>query len=228
MSEFSFNIEAQPDYAALSVVVPKGKTLKVEASAMASMDLSLKMKTRLKGGFKRFLAKESFFLNEYTADGVDSEIVIAPGPPGDIGHYYVDGGKELFLTSTSYLASDTGVQIDSKFQGLAKGFFSGEGLFIMKCSGKGNVWFNTYGALFDVDVKGEYVVDTGHIVGFTEGLDYSVSRIGGYKSLFFSGEGFVARFKGEGKVWIQTKQPFALVNWADQFRIVKRSNNDYS
>ena len=63
----------------------------------------------------------------------------------------------------------------------------------MKCSGIGDLWFNTYGAIFSVDVKGDYIVDTGHIVAFTDGLEYSISKVGGYKSLFFSGEGFVCQ-----------------------------------
>jgi len=225
MNSFKYKIEANPDFSFLSVTIPAGETLKVEASAMASMDNNLKMTTRLKGGFSRFLAKESIFLNEFKAEGMDGEISIAPGPSGDVAYYQIKAGENFFLTSTSYLASSMGVNVETKFQGMAKGFFSGEGLFIMRCSGTGDLWFNTYGALFEVDVKDEYVVDTGHIVAFTDGLDYSISRIGGYKSLFFSGEGFVARFKGQGRVWIQTKQPFALVSWADRYRIAKRSNN---
>ena len=70
-----------------------------------------------------------------------------------------------------------------------------ESFFLIRCSGHGDVWFNCFGAMFEIDVVDEYIIDTGHIVAFTEGLDYKISKIGGYKSLFFSGEGFVARFK---------------------------------
>ena len=94
----------------------------------------------------------------------------------------------------------------------------------MEMSGVGSLWFNYYGGIFSVDVVGEYVVDTGHIVAFTEGLDYSISRIGGYKSLFFSGEGFVCKFTGQGKVWIQTKNSMALVSWADSFRRIEKKS----
>ena len=87
------------------------------------------------------------------------------------------------------------------------------------------IWFNCYGAMFEVDVKDEYIVDTGHIVAFTETLQYDISSIGGYKSLFFSGEGFVARFRGQGKGWVQTKKPLSLVAWADRFRRIERSNS---
>ena len=101
--------------------------------------------------------------------------------------------------------------------GLTKGFFSGQRLFLIRASGTGDLWFNTFGALVPVDVDGEYVVDTGHIVAFTEGLDYRVASVGGYKSLFFSGEGLVCRFSGRGRVWIQTRRIGAFASWVFPF-----------
>lgn len=221
----NFDIEGQPDYALLNVDIPKSQTLMVEASAMATMDTNLEMKSTMKGGLKRFLNRESIFINRFTAVGAPGQISIAPGLPGDIGHYQIQSGENFYLTGASFLASEESVQQDTKWQGLKKGFFSGESFFLIRCHGEGIVWFNCYGAMFEIDVIDEYIIDTGHIVAFTEGLDYNISKIGGYKSLFFSGEGFVARFKGQGKVWVQTKTPMGFVQWADQFRIVQRNNN---
>lgn len=220
---YTYTIQCSSEFSFLTVNIPADQMLKVEASSMASMDSHVSLKTRLKGGFKRFLARESVFINEYTACGADGEISIAPGPSGDVIHQSIAPEAAFYLSSSSYVASTPGVTIDTKFQGLVKGFFSGESLFLIKCSGSGDLWFNTYGAIFSVDVRGEYIVDTGHIVAFTEGLSYDISRVGGYKSLFFSGEGLVCRFKGEGKVWIQTRNPGALINWAHGFRPVKSS-----
>jgi len=78
--------------------------------------------------------------------------------------------------------------------------------------------------MIPIDVAGQYVVDTGHIVAFTEGLQYQVGRIGGYKSLFFSGEGLVCRFTGTGRVWIQTRKLGAFSNWVYPFRPVRRGD----
>ena len=87
------------------------------------------------------------------------------------------------------------------------------------------MWFNSYGAIIEIDVDGDYVVDTGYIVAFQEGLDYSITKVGGFKSLFFSGEGLVCRFSGKGKVWIQTRQVPALSWFLRPFRpIEKRSS----
>ncbi len=225
MSVYPFSISSSPDFAFLDIEIPPNQMLKVEASAMAAMDSNVVMKTKMKGGLSRFLSKESVFINEFTAQGGMGRIQIAPGPAGDLSHHSITDDSSIFLTASSFVAATPGVTIDTKFQGLMKGFFSGESLFLMRCSGNGDLWFNTYGGLFAVNVEDEYVVDTGHIVAFTEGLDYDISRIGGYKSLFFSGEGFICRFKGNGKVWIQSRNPLGLIAWAHGFRRVQRSSN---
>lgn len=219
--EFEHTIEGRPDFSFLTVQVPANQTLKVEASAMATMDTNMQMKTKMGGGLARLLTGESLFVNEFTAANAPGSIGIAPGAPGDLEHVYLDGDT-IYLQSSGYVASGMGVTLDSQWQGL-KGFFSGEGLFLIKCSGKGDLWFNTFGAMFCMNVSGSYVVDTGHIVAFTDGLQYQIGRIGGYKSLFFSGEGLVCKFSGQGKVWIQTRKLGAFANWAQAFRPV--SNN---
>ena len=225
MNDINFEIKAAPDYGFLIISLPKDRTIKVEAGSMAAMDTNISMKTKLSGGLSRFLTKESLFINEFTAKEGEGEISIAPATSGDIKHYCLND-ETIYLQGSSFLASDTSIKFETKFQGFAKGFFSGESLFLIKCSGTGDLWFNTFGAVLEVDIRDEYIVDTGHIVGFTSGLDYQISRIGGYKSLFFSGEGFVCRFKGQGKVWIQTKNPSGLISWADQYRIIDQSTNN--
>ena len=55
------------------------------------------------------------------------------------------------------------------------------------------------------ELNGETIrVDTGCIVGFTSGIDYSIERAGNLKSMFFGGEGlFLATLKGKGKIYLQ-------------------------
>jgi len=216
---YTFRIDGKPDYAFLTVQLPANQTLKVEASAMATMDVHIKMKTKLKGGIGRMLTGENLFLNEFTAQNAPGEIGVAPATPGDLMYQYLDGAP-IYLQNTAFVACSMDVSVETKWQGLLKGFFSSEGLFLIRCSGKGDLWFNTYGASIEIDVTEDYVVDTGNIVAFTEGLEYKITKVGGYKSLFFSGEGFVCRFSGKGKVWIQTRTPSAFVSWANWFRPV--------
>jgi uncharacterized protein (TIGR00266 family) len=220
-SDYEYAISAKPDFSFLSVRLKPEQTLKVEASAMAIMDTNLRMKTKMRGGFARFLTGESVFLNEFTADKGPGEIGIAPGSPGDMEHLYLEN-TTVYLQNSAFLASSPGIKIESKWQGFVKGFFSGQKLFLIRCSGQGDLWFNTYGALIPVDVSGEYIVDTGHVVGFTDGLQYQVSKVGGYKSLFFSGEGLVCKFTGQGRVWIQTRKIGAFGSWVRPFRPKKK------
>jgi len=217
---YQFTIEGQPDYSFATVQIPANQTIKVEASAMATMDTNLKMKTKFKGGVGRFITGESLFINEFTAENVPGEIGIAPGSPGDMAHVYLNN-ETIYLQNSAFVASGGDVLAETKWQGLAKGFFSGENLFLIRCSGQGDLWFNTYGAMIEIDVEDDYVVDTGNIVAFTDGLDYQITKVGGYKSLFFSGEGFVCRFKGKGRVWIQTRGVDALTAWAHWYRPIK-------
>ena len=220
--EHEFRVECKPDFAYLTVQIPANQTLKVEASAMATMSTNMVMKTKMKGGLSRFLGGENLFINEFTAQGGPGEIGIAPGSPGDLEYCYLDGTKEIFLQSSAYVGSGMSVEVDSKWQGF-KGFFSGEGLFLLRCTGRGDLWFNTYGAIIEVPVDGNYVVDTGHVVAFTGGLQYGVESVGGLKSLFLSGEGLVCRFSGQGKVWIQTRHPTAFAQWTFPFRPTKNN-----
>lgn len=220
---FDFAFEGKPDYGFVNVQIPAGDTIKVEASAMATMDTNVSMKTKFKGGLSRIFQGESLFINEFTAQGGAGEIGIAPAAPGDLEHVYLQD-QAIYLQSSAFVASGMDVKIETKFQGLMKGFFSGESLFLIKCSGVGDLFFNSYGGIIEIDVEDNYVVDTGHIVAFTEGLDYNVNSVGGLKSLFFSGEGLVCKFSGKGKVWIQTRKVMPLAWWVHPFRRVESKN----
>jgi uncharacterized protein (AIM24 family) len=67
-------------------------------------------------------------------------------------------------------------------------------------------------------------------VAFEDTLNYNVELIGGlsFKNLktgIFGGEGLVCRFRGQGKLWIQSRQLIPLLNFLDPFRPVKSSSD---
>ena len=74
--KFKHNIDHKPDYSFLTVRIPAGETLKVEASAMATMDTNIQMKTKFKGGLGRFITGESLFINEFTAQNGSGEMKV--------------------------------------------------------------------------------------------------------------------------------------------------------
>ncbi|MCG8367310.1 MAG: TIGR00266 family protein [Pseudanabaenales cyanobacterium] len=228
-AEIIYEIQHSPAYAALTITLQAGQMVLVESGAMAAMDPWIEMKSKVKGGLMkglgRMLGGESLFMSEFTAQGRPGDLYIAPGVPGDIQHYRLDGSKGLMVQSSGFVAANPGVQIDSKFQGV-RGFFSGESLFLLRVVGEGDFWFSSFGAVLEIPVKGDYVVDTGYIVAFEDTLDYNVELLGGlsFKGLrtgILGGEGLVSRFRGEGKLWIQSRNLYPFINFLNPFRPVK-------
>lgn len=228
-SEINYRIENNPAYAFLILTLQANQMVMVESGAMAAMDSWIKMKSKMKGGLGksigRMLGGESLFLSEFTAQNQAGELYLSPGVPGDVAHYVLTGNNNLMIQSSGFVACGAEVEIDTKFQGF-KGFFSGESLFLLKATGQGDVWFSSYGAILEVDVRGSYVVDTGYIVAFEDTLNYNVEIMGGlsFKNLrtgILGGEGFVCRFSGNGKLWIQSRNLYPLMNFLNPFRPVK-------
>ena len=222
-----YEILSKPSYSAVEVHLEQGETIVSDSGAMAWMDTTITTKTSTRGGAlqglkRKFLAGESLFQNTHTATDGPGTIAFAGGSAGDIDVVELDGG-ELFLEKGAYLASDQGVTCDSKWSGL-KGFFN-EGLFILRCTGTGTLFFNSYGDLQEIDVDGEYVVDNGYAVAWEPTLDFRLSRARRIRSFLF-GDQIILRFSGRGKLWVQSRSPQSLANWAHPFRRVKRRNNN--
>jgi len=221
------SIEIKPEYAMLDVVLEPGEKLIAESGAMVGMDTHLKMKAGSRGGMlkglkRKVMGGESFFQTTFTGGDRPGRVLLAPGAPGDIEEMTLGPGQHLMLQSSAFMACTDGIGLDTKWGG-AKGFFSGTGMFLLKTAGPGTVWFSSFGALRPVEVRDEYVVDTGHIVAFQETLNYSISKVGGLKGLLFSGEGLVARFKGQGTLWLQTRNPSSFAACLSPFRPVNNS-----
>jgi uncharacterized protein (TIGR00266 family) len=102
------------------------------------------------------------------------------------------------------VGSDAGLKLDTQFQGL-KGLFTGEGLFFLHVSGAGTLVVSAFGALDEVPLDGELIVDSGHVVAFEETLSYSLGKAGGsWLQSFLGGEGVVMRFRGRGRLLVQS------------------------
>lgn len=223
------DVFGKPDFPAVRVLLEAGEKIRAEAGAMVSMSSNMKLETKMQGGLlsaakRSLLGGESLFTNTFWPEGAAGEIVFAPNMPGDLAHRSMKG-ESFFMSSGAYVAGSEEVAIDSKWGG-AKSFFGGEGLFILKATGTGDLFFSSFGAIHEVDVDGEYICDTGHIVGFEESLTYKIDKVGGLKSLFLSGEGLVCRFQGRGKLYLQTRGPCGFAAWCHQFRRVERSNSN--
>jgi len=179
--------------------------------ASANVDIDVKVRTKgggLLSGLKRMVGGESFFLSTYrTQDGRAGEVGLAPTLSGEIRKVELDGGGRWLCAGGSFLACDGDLALDTRFQGL-RGLFSGESLFFVEVGGRGTLLVNAYGRVSELVVEDELVVDTGHVVAFEESLSYQLTKMGrSWIQSYLSGEGFVLRFRGTGRLLVQSHNP---------------------
>ena len=93
-----------------------------------------------------------------------------------------------------------------KILGAGKRMITGEGFILQSIQGDGLSFIHAGGTVVKKELKNETLkVDTGCLVGFTEGIDYNIERAGNLKSMFFGGEGlFLATLRGTGTVYLQS------------------------
>ncbi len=219
-----FEIDGNPDYGQLG---PDERFI-AEGGAMVWMSDNLELTTSARGGalsgLKRaVLTGESFFQNTFKAQRGPGLLGLAPAQPGDIVAHDLDD-DELLLEKGAYLASTAGLATNADFQGL-RGLFN-EGLFVLRVSGTGTLYFNGYGDIEEVEVDGTYIVDNGHAVAWEPALDYELTRAASIRSFFFSDQ-ILMRFSGQGKLWVQSRNPRTLADWVYPFRHKRqqKSNN---
>jgi uncharacterized protein (TIGR00266 family) len=204
------NILYRPAHTMAQIWLAPNESVIAESGAMVGMSPNVQIQTSSGGGLmkglKRLFGGESFFRNTFTAAGGNGEVLLAHSLCGDMATLEMNQAG-YFIQNSCYIASSPGVEIDSKWKG-AKGFFSGSGAFTLKATaqGPGQVIIGAFGGLQEIPVNGDFVIDTGHLVAWDASLTYKVGKSGaGWIASFLSGEGLVCHFKGQGRVWIQTR-----------------------
>lgn len=181
----------------------------------SNVEVDVTTKSRGQGGvlsgLKRLVARETFFFSTYRVRGAEpGEVGLAPTHMGSIRSIEVTPDCGWLCTGGSYLGSGSGLQLDTQFQGL-KGFLTGESLSFVTARGSGPLLVSAFGQLAEVEVDASLIVDTGHVVAFTEGLQYAIDKVGGgWLKTWLSGEGFVLRFSGRGRILLQSHNPDRL------------------
>ena len=215
-----YKIKYDPSYAMLVVNLDAGERITGEAGAMTYMTPTIEVMTRRRErsilgtiGLK-ILGGQSFFVNDYIAQGGPGQLGLAAAPVGDIQTLKVESGRGFIIQKAAYLASSENVELDVKWEGFTKGLF-GQGLFMIRVYGEGDLFINTFGAIdrHELGSGEELVVDNFHLVAFSDSCNYEVQKIGGWKETILSGEGFITRITGPGEVYIQTKNLREFVDW---------------
>jgi len=219
---YSWQVHYTGAFALAVIDLQPEQAISAESGAMVSMSANVELDSQLKGGvfgaLKRAVGGESAFVSTFTARGKSGEVTLAPGAPGDI--YGIEMDNQTFhVQSSSYLAGDTSLTVDTKFGG-AKSFFGGEGLFVLQVSGTGLLLVSSFGAIHRKTLTAgeQYVVDTGHLVAWEGRMQYTLRKAasGFFKSML-SGEGFVAEFTGPGEILIQTRNLAAFAGLLKPF-----------
>ncbi len=208
----------------LEIELDPNETVIAEAGAMVYMEEAIAFETKMGDGSEpdqgllgklfsagtRLLTGESLFLTHFTHRGGSgtSKVAFSAPYPGTI--IAVDLGtlpQGLIVQKDGFLAAARGTKLSLHFnQKLGSGLFGGEGFILQKLTGDGKAFVHAGGTIIEKQLRNEVLrVDTGCVVAFEPGLEFSVARAGGLKSMVFGGEGLLlATLRGTGRVWLQS------------------------
>jgi len=207
----------------LVIELDPGETVIAEAGAMNFMEEGIEFESKLGDGADpdegffgkmfsagvRMVTGESLFMTHFTHGGSGKARVgfAAPYPGTVIPVDLSQAGGGIICQKDSFLCAARGTKVSVTFsKKIGAGLFGGEGFVLQKLEGDGLAFMHAGGAVMRRELNGETLrVDTGCIVGFSAGVNYSIERAGSLKSMLFGGEGmFLATLQGHGTVWLQS------------------------
>ena len=212
------------DIQVLEIELDPNETVIAEAGAMVYMEEAIAFETKMGDGSEpeqgfmgkllsagtRLVTGESLFLTHFTHRGSTGKSKVAfsaPYPGTIIAVNLRDMPQGLIVQKDGFLAAARGTKISLHFnQNFGAGFFGGEGFILQKLTGDGKAFVHAGGTIIEKHLHNELLrVDTGCVVAFEPGIDFSVARAGGLKSMIFGGEGLMlATLRGTGRVWLQS------------------------
>ncbi|MCJ8166805.1 TIGR00266 family protein [Pontibacter sp. E15-1] len=212
------------DIQVLEVELDPQETVIAEAGAMVYMEEGIEFAAKMGDGSNpnqgffgklvsagsRMITGESLFMTHFTHRGHGKSRVAFSAPyPGTI--LPIDlrqmRNSSLIAQKDAFLAAALGTKLSIHFnQKFGSGLFGGEGFILQKMQGDGMAFIHAGGTVVEKQLNNQTLrVDTGCVVAFEEGIDFSVQRAGGLKSMIFGGEGiFLATLRGTGRVWLQS------------------------
>ncbi len=188
------------DIQVIEVELDPQETVIAEAGAMNYMEEGIRFEAKMgdgsssEGGVMRLLKGVGKFAAPYPGKII----------PIDLGKM---PGETFICQKDAFLCAALGTEISIAFnKRLGVGFFGGEGFILQKLQGDGMAFIHAGGTILEKELSGETLrMDTGCLVGFSQGIEYDIQRAGNLKSMFFGGEGlFLATLRGYGKVYLQS------------------------
>lgn len=207
----------------VEIALASGETVVAEAGAMLYMEEGIAFEARMSDGSNpdqgllgrlggaamRVVTGEGLFMTHFTYQGNARGSVAfgAPYPGKIIAVDLAQIGGSLLCQKGSFLCATLGTSLSTAFnKRIGTGLFGGEGFILQKVQGDGLVFIHAGGMVIERQLDGgKLSIDTGCIVAFESGIDYSIERAGSLKSMLFGGEGlFLATLQGRGRVWLQS------------------------
>jgi uncharacterized protein (TIGR00266 family) len=211
------------DLQLVEIELDDGETVVAEAGAMNYMEDGIEFETKMGDGSepqqgflarlfsagKRAFTGESLFMTHFTnrVSGKRRVAFAAPYPGKIVPLDMKSIGGTVLCEKNAFLCAALGTKISIAFtQRFGAGLFGGEGFILQKIEGDGMAFLHAGGTVVKKELRGNGLrVDTGCLVGFTPGVEYSIERAGNLKSMFLGGEGlFLITLRGTGTVWLQS------------------------
>jgi uncharacterized protein (TIGR00266 family) len=212
-----FTVENGPSSAVLTVSLDSGESVNADPGAFLSRSDAVESDTGGTAGgatglLKNALSDERDVLETtFTAESGPGTVTLAPDEPGDLQRLDLAETGSLRVQSGGVLAWTPDVEKATVANEASNIFSSGE-LTVLRLSGDGTAFLSAFGGLREerVTASDPLTVDEDHLLAWTDGLDVSRTKDSSIKSTLLGGEGFVTRFAGDGRVWLQTRDPALL------------------
>lgn len=212
-------IEAQnkSGFPLVEITLNKGDRLHIQRGSMVYRSPSVTLNAQLNansGGFGGLLkaaaramaSNESMFVTEATSNADGGIVAIAPSAPGDVMALQC-GPEQYCLNDGAFLALDgtAGYNVEAVKNIGGACFGRTGGFFIMKTHGTGMLLIEAFGTIREIQLNNESLtIDNGHVVAWSQSLDYHIHTDSGWLQSIGTGEGLVNTFTGTGKVYVQS------------------------
>ncbi|MCF8715984.1 AIM24 family protein [Joostella atrarenae] len=194
-------------YSHLKVELNELESIIVERGALIFSDGDYKLITKSEAKtFNNWIGiafgGKSIIYNQYNAKE-KMEMLFSPNQNAEIFEVEISNQKSVIISPDAHFARTNKIElkiIKQNWRAVAH-----DGLK-MKASGEGQLFLIGYGEIINkkLSPEKEYLIDEDYLVAYDSHLNIKrVSR--GLKELVSSGEGFLYSIKGDGEIWLQTR-----------------------
>ncbi len=217
-----YQIENNPEAAYLMIKLKSLEKVFVKISSLSIKDASIEIgKSISLDSYLNFSLTSNLSIHEITAPKFPGSIYLMPDVLGTIEHYHLKGKIGMITQIFSFLACSANIQLRVMSSPNIKQI-SERDSFFLHLLGTGDLWLNCYGNIQGVSVKGNYIINLSYVVAFEDTLNYELKQL---KDLSISGlhigtvgeHNLFCHFQGSGKIWIQSRHRYALLNFFAPF-----------